>query len=295
MTDRAMLEIPAPAQGTGFLFEREAVTDPAGPHLLGLERHARGGAAGPPRRRRPLPPGVGRARYGTHSRAGGRRGVQRVLRGLDPHARARSSSPSSGWARRSSRSRRRDRRSPRARRCSTRCASIASMGVDLVVVRHVLGGRRRRIWPATCAAAVINAGDGAHEHPTQGLLDLLTLRDAWNGRFEGRRLAIVGDIAHSRVARSAIFGLTALGAHVTLAGPATLMPAGVEALGVDDGRDRGRRDARRRRRDGAAPPARAHGRRACSRRSASTRGCGASTPRASRCWRRTASCCIRGR
>src|SRR5437867_2430015 len=75
---------------------------------------------------------------------------------------------------------------------------------------------------------VINGGDGAHEHPTQGLLDLLTLADAWADVFEGRRLAIVGDIAHSRVARSAIFGLGMLGARVTVAGPATLLPRDVE-------------------------------------------------------------------
>jgi len=74
---------------------------------------------------------------------------------------------------------------------------------------------------------VINAGDGAHEHPTQGLLDLLTLSDAWDGRFDGRRIAIVGDVAHSRVARSVVFGLRTLGADVTLAGPPTLMPADV--------------------------------------------------------------------
>jgi aspartate carbamoyltransferase catalytic subunit len=72
-----------------------------------------------------------------------------------------------------------------------------------------------------------------HEHPTQGLLDLLTLHDAWQGRFEGRRLAIVGDIAHSRVARSAIAGLTTLGCRVTVCGPGTLIPAEVEELGCD--------------------------------------------------------------
>jgi len=103
-------------------------------------------------------------------------------------------------------------------------------GADVVVVRHASP------WaPAYLAeqieSAVVNAGDGMHEHPTQGLLDLMTLRQAWGGRFEGRRIAIVGDIAHSRVARSAIFGLTTLGVAVTLAGPATLMPDEVERLG----------------------------------------------------------------
>jgi len=109
--------------------------------------------------------------------------------------------------------------------------TLAAMGVDLIVIRHRSSGA------AAYAArhldvGVINGGDGTHEHPTQGLLDLLTLRDAWNERFEGRRIAIVGDIAHSRVARSAIHGLSALGTEVTLAGPSTLMPAEIEALGV---------------------------------------------------------------
>ncbi len=109
--------------------------------------------------------------------------------------------------------------------------TIAAMGVDLFVIRHPAPGAARFV-ARHLDVAVINGGDGMHEHPTQGLLDLLTLRDAWGGRFEGRRLAIVGDVAHSRVARSAIHGLTALGAEVTLAGPATLMPADVELLGV---------------------------------------------------------------
>ena len=103
-------------------------------------------------------------------------------------------------------------------------------GADVVVVRHSSPGA-----PAYLAeqieSAVVNAGDGMHEHPTQGLLDLMTLRQAWRGRFSGRRIAIVGDIAHSRVARSAIFGLTTLGVEVTLAGPGTLMPAEAERFG----------------------------------------------------------------
>ena len=108
--------------------------------------------------------------------------------------------------------------------------NVAAMGFDLIVVRHSASGA-----PAFLArhldVGVINAGDGRHEHPTQGLLDLMTLRDAWHGSFEGRRLALVGDVAHSRVARSAIFGLRALGTGVTVAGPATLLPAEVERLG----------------------------------------------------------------
>jgi aspartate carbamoyltransferase catalytic subunit len=108
--------------------------------------------------------------------------------------------------------------------------TVAAMGVDLAVVRHSSAG-----LPDSLAGhlemGIINAGDGTHEHPTQGLLDLLTLRDAWRGRFEDRRVAIVGDIMHSRVARSAIHGLVTLGATVTVAGPRTLVPAGIERLG----------------------------------------------------------------
>lgn len=109
---------------------------------------------------------------------------------------------------------------------------IQSMRVDVIVVRHPVSGAASYLAKhlETC---VINGGDGTHEHPTQGLLDLVTLADTWDGRFEGRRIAIVGDIAHSRVARSAIFGLTTLGASVTVAGPTTLMPEAVEALGVE--------------------------------------------------------------
>ncbi len=107
---------------------------------------------------------------------------------------------------------------------------LTAMHVNLVVVRHRSAGSTAFL-ARHLEAGVINAGDGEHEHPTQGLLDLLTLSDAWGGRFEGRRLAIVGDIAHSRVARSAIFGLTTLGGEVVLAGPPTLIPAEAESLG----------------------------------------------------------------
>lgn len=106
-----------------------------------------------------------------------------------------------------------------------------AMGAQLLVVRHFVSGAAAHLAARLPRMAVINAGDGMHEHPTQGLLDLMTLRDRWNGGFEGRRLVIVGDIAHSRVARSAIAGLTAMGATVTVCGPGTLMPADVEGLG----------------------------------------------------------------
>jgi aspartate carbamoyltransferase catalytic subunit len=108
--------------------------------------------------------------------------------------------------------------------------NVRAMGVDVVVVRHVASGAPYFL-ARHLDVSVVNAGDGRHEHPTQGLLDLMTLRDAWHGRFEGRRLALIGDIAHSRVARSAIHGLRALGAAVAVAGPHTLLPAAVETLG----------------------------------------------------------------
>jgi len=106
-----------------------------------------------------------------------------------------------------------------------------AMGAAVAVVRHPEGGVPAALARQLQMLGIVNAGDGMHEHPTQGLLDLLTLQDAWNGRFEGRRLVIVGDIAHSRVARSAIAALGTLGAEVTVCGPETLMPAEVERLG----------------------------------------------------------------
>jgi len=108
---------------------------------------------------------------------------------------------------------------------------IQAMHVDLIVMRHPSSGAASFV-ARHLEAGVVNAGDGRHEHPTQGLLDLLTLHRRWPDGFEGRRVAIVGDVAHSRVARSAIHGLCTLGATVVLAGPPTLMPAGVEGLGV---------------------------------------------------------------
>jgi aspartate carbamoyltransferase catalytic subunit len=108
-----------------------------------------------------------------------------------------------------------------------------AMGAQLLVIRHGLSGSPGYLARHLPRVGVINAGDGMHEHPTQGLLDLLTLRDAWEGRFEGRRLAIVGDIAHSRVARSAIAGLGVLGTAVTVCGPGTLLPADVQLLGCE--------------------------------------------------------------
>jgi aspartate carbamoyltransferase catalytic subunit len=99
-----------------------------------------------------------------------------------------------------------------------------------VVVRHKVAGVPKRIADAL-DAPVINAGDGAHEHPTQALLDLLTVYEE-KGRIDGLTVTIVGDVLHSRVARSNIYGFTKLGAEVRVVGPPTLLPAAVETLGV---------------------------------------------------------------
>ncbi len=108
--------------------------------------------------------------------------------------------------------------------------NIEAMNVDAMVVRHGLSGAPM-ILANGLNCSVINAGDGCREHPTQALLDLFTLKEKF-GRIDGLKVAIVGDILHSRVARSNIWGLTKLGAKVTVCGPATLMPRGVEAMGV---------------------------------------------------------------
>jgi aspartate carbamoyltransferase catalytic subunit len=107
--------------------------------------------------------------------------------------------------------------------------NIQAMQIDMIVIRHASAGAPHFL-ARELDAAVINAGDGAHEHPTQALLDMFTMREKL-GRIAGLRVAIVGDIQHSRVARSNLFGLTKLGAEVTLCGPATLMPVEIERLG----------------------------------------------------------------
>ncbi len=110
--------------------------------------------------------------------------------------------------------------------------NIEAMQVDCVVVRHTAAGAPLFLSQCLSSAVVINAGDGAHEHPTQGLLDLLTMRDAL-GRLEGLKVALVGDIAHSRVARSNIWGLRKMGADVVVCGPPTLIPVDIEEMGVE--------------------------------------------------------------
>ena len=111
--------------------------------------------------------------------------------------------------------------------------NIEAMGIDMVVVRHSSPGAphmlAKHLKPHV---RVVNAGDGAHEHPTQALLDILTIRTKL-GRVEGLTVGLVGDIAHSRVARSNIHALTALGAKVIVCGPTTLVPPDVSRLGVE--------------------------------------------------------------
>src|SRR5687767_3556717 len=108
--------------------------------------------------------------------------------------------------------------------------NLEAMHIDMVVMRHGSSGAARFL-AERIPSNVINGGDGSHEHPTQGLLDLLTIRDHL-GRIEGLKVCIVGDIIHSRVARSNIFGLLKLGAEVAVCGPRTLLPAGIAELGV---------------------------------------------------------------
>lgn len=108
--------------------------------------------------------------------------------------------------------------------------NIEAMGVDAFVMRHNVGGTPHFLAKHV-DACVINAGDGSHEHPTQGLLDIYTIRKKF-GTVKGLKVAIVGDIRHSRVARSNAWGLTKLGAEVWFVGPPTLLPKGIESLGV---------------------------------------------------------------
>lgn len=109
--------------------------------------------------------------------------------------------------------------------------NIEAMKVDGVVVRHSAPGAAK-ILAENLDAFVVNAGDGSHEHPTQALLDLMTMRQVFGG-FKGLKVLIIGDIEHSRVARSNIFGLKTLDAEVAVCGPPTLIPLDIEDLGVD--------------------------------------------------------------
>ncbi len=109
--------------------------------------------------------------------------------------------------------------------------NIEAMKIDMVVIRHNAAGTADFL-SKVINANIINAGDGQHEHPTQGLLDMFTLREKF-GRLDGLHVCIVGDVLHSRVARSNIFGLQTMGAKVSVCGPATLIPREIEKLGVD--------------------------------------------------------------
>lgn len=108
--------------------------------------------------------------------------------------------------------------------------TLDAMAADILVIRHSMSGAPHFIAPMV-NASVINAGDGMNEHPTQALLDMLTIREK-KGGFKGLKVAIIGDVYHSRVVRSDIYGLTKLGAQVSVGGPATLMPYGMEKLGA---------------------------------------------------------------
>jgi aspartate carbamoyltransferase catalytic subunit len=108
--------------------------------------------------------------------------------------------------------------------------NLEAMRIDMVVIRHGSSGAARFL-AERIPSNVINAGDGRHEHPTQGLLDLLTIRDH-RGRIEGLRVCVVGDVLHSRVARSNIWGLTKLGAEVAVCAPRTLLPRDIGDMGV---------------------------------------------------------------
>ena len=108
--------------------------------------------------------------------------------------------------------------------------NLEAMRIDMVVIRHGASGAAQFLADRI-ESNVINAGDGTHEHPTQGLLDLLTLRDNF-GKREGLRVCIVGDVLHSRVARSNIWGLQKMGAEVAVCGPRSLLPNGIEEFGV---------------------------------------------------------------
>ena len=109
--------------------------------------------------------------------------------------------------------------------------NIEAMKCNIIIIRHSCSGAPEFL-STRLKSSVINAGDGFHEHPTQALLDMFTIREKL-GRLEGLTVAIVGDIAHSRVARSNIYGLTAMGAKVRVCGPPTMVPPGLERLGAE--------------------------------------------------------------
>lgn len=108
--------------------------------------------------------------------------------------------------------------------------TLDAMKNDIIVIRHPMGGAPR-LLAKTVKAHVVNAGDGMNEHPSQALLDMLTMRENF-GSLEGLKVAILGDISHSRVAKSDLFGLKKMGAEVTMYAPRTLLPTGIERMGA---------------------------------------------------------------
>ena len=191
---------------------------------------------GPQKSDRQLPPQVAAADW-PHD-------CQSVLRKLDPHAhqlfagRARLGADtidfSCGWQQLS-----------KGETFIDTAKNIEAMGIDAVVVRHRTPGTPHLLAQNTCVS-VINAGDGPHEHPTQGLLDILSIRER-RGSLEGLTVALVGDIAHSRTARSNIWGLQKLGAHVIVCGPSTLVSQALGGVGRRSGARPGRDPAALRR------------------------------------------------
>lgn len=108
--------------------------------------------------------------------------------------------------------------------------NLEAMNPDVIVIRHSAAGAPH-LLASLIKQSIINAGDGAHEHPTQALLDMMTIKEH-KGKISGLKVAIIGDIEHSRVARSNIYGLSKMGANVVLAGPATMLPRDIEKMGV---------------------------------------------------------------
>lgn len=108
--------------------------------------------------------------------------------------------------------------------------NLEAMNPDVIVIRHSAAGAPH-LLASLVKQSIINAGDGAHEHPTQALLDMMTIKGK-KGKIAGLKVAIVGDIAHSRVARSNIYGLSKMGAQIVVAGPVTMLPRDIEQMGV---------------------------------------------------------------
>ncbi|HNY51225.1 MAG TPA: aspartate carbamoyltransferase catalytic subunit [Smithella sp.] len=108
--------------------------------------------------------------------------------------------------------------------------NLEAMNPDVIVIRHSAAGAPH-LLARLVKQSIINAGDGAHEHPTQALLDMMTIKEH-KGKIDGLKVAIIGDIEHSRVARSNIYGLSKMGANVVVAGPATMLPRDIEQMGV---------------------------------------------------------------